>query len=92
MSASTPRLQGTAPAVRARLDSWTSAACLRGYLQAAQGTSFVPADPAELRDALEGYLLEKALQELSLELTLRPGWTRIPLRGTLQLVEGPPWG
>ena len=72
--------------------SWVSAAYLRGYLESSPGSVFHPDDRQQLRDALDGYLLEKALQELSLELSLRPDWIRIPLRGILQLVEGPPWG
>ena len=72
--------------------SWVSAAYLRGYLESSPGSVFHPDDRQQLREALDGYLLEKALQELSLELSLRPDWIRIPLRGILQLVEGPPWG
>jgi len=37
----------------------------------------------EARSLLNLFVLEKALYELRYELTSRPAWTRIPLRGIL---------
>jgi maltose alpha-D-glucosyltransferase/alpha-amylase len=67
--------------------SWVSAAFVRGYQQASAGAAFLPRTPEELRDALNVYLLEKALHELAHELELRPDWVPIPLRGILELVD-----
>jgi maltose alpha-D-glucosyltransferase/alpha-amylase len=69
--------------------SWASAAVLRRYDHACQGTVFHPSSAEELRQALWLYLLEKALSEVSLELELRPEWVGIPVRGVLELMEAP---
>jgi maltose alpha-D-glucosyltransferase/alpha-amylase len=66
---------------------WTSAAFLGAYLEAAQGASFLPAGPEELRTLLDAHLLEKAIYELGYELNNRPGWVRIPLQGISQLLD-----
>jgi maltose alpha-D-glucosyltransferase/alpha-amylase len=39
-----------------------------------------------LRTLLDAYLLEKAIYEVSYELTYRPPWVRIPLTGILDVV------
>jgi maltose alpha-D-glucosyltransferase / alpha-amylase len=66
--------------------TWVSAAFLKSYLEVAGKASFVPASTEELRTALTGFLLEKALHELGFELEGRPDWARIPLRGILELL------
>jgi maltose alpha-D-glucosyltransferase / alpha-amylase len=63
-----------------------AAVYLAGYLRAAQGTTFVPADPAETELLLDAYLLEKAVYEIGYELDNRPDWVRIPARAVLELL------
>jgi maltose alpha-D-glucosyltransferase / alpha-amylase len=66
--------------------TWVAAAFLKSYLEVSGKASFVPASADELRTALTGFLLEKALHELSFELEGRLDWARIPLRGILELL------
>jgi maltose alpha-D-glucosyltransferase/alpha-amylase len=66
--------------------TWAAAAFLKKYLEVTGGASFVPVSADELRTALTGFLLEKALYELGSELEGRLDWVRIPLRGILELV------
>jgi maltose alpha-D-glucosyltransferase/alpha-amylase len=47
----------------------------------------LPTDPEELWRLLDAYVLEKAVYELGYELSNRPDWVAIPLRGILQLLE-----
>jgi maltose alpha-D-glucosyltransferase / alpha-amylase len=68
-------------------EKWTSAAFLRAYLEATRGAAFLPADPRQLQQLLDAFLLDKALYELSYELNNRPSWVRIPLRGILGFTE-----
>ncbi len=65
---------------------WASAMYLRGYLEAAGNAPFVPQKAEELRTLLDAHLFEKAMYEVAYELTNRPAWVRIPLRGTLALL------
>ncbi|MEX2503959.1 MAG: putative maltokinase, partial [Egicoccus sp.] len=60
---------------------WVSAGFLNGYLEAAEGSAFLPADPEHTRILLDAFLLEKAIYELGYELNNRPEWVDIPLRG-----------
>ena len=69
--------------------TWTSAVFLKSYVQAAEGSSFLPSKRAELNDMLTAYLMEKSLYELEYELNSRPEWVEIPLHGILSLMEGP---
>ena len=64
---------------------WTSAAFERGYLAAAAGAPFLPADPVQRRALLELFLIDKALYEVQYERNNRPDWVRIPLRGLEEL-------
>jgi maltose alpha-D-glucosyltransferase/alpha-amylase len=66
--------------------AWVSALFLKGYLATAGKASFVPQSPEELRTLLDAHLFEKAMYEVAFELTNRPEWVRIPLRGTLALL------
>jgi len=82
--------EGTAESLRgwATLWSrWASALFLAGYLDTAGRTSFLPATVDETRLLLHFYLLERALIELSHELTQRPEWVRIPVQGLLALLD-----
>ena len=95
--ASYAALLGQAPGVRpedfATLEPWArfwylavSAAFLNGYLAVVGPTALLPRTPDELRTLLDAYLLEKAIYEVSYELTYRPPWVRIPLTGILDVV------
>ena len=64
---------------------WTSVAFQRGYLAAAGGAAFVPADAVQRASLLDLFLLEKALYELQYEQNSRPDWVRIPLQGLEEL-------
>jgi maltose alpha-D-glucosyltransferase/alpha-amylase len=67
--------------------SWVSAAFVWSYLARLGNSDLVPRDPAELRQLFDVLLLEKALHELSGELTRRLDLVRIPLLGILQILE-----
>jgi maltose alpha-D-glucosyltransferase/alpha-amylase len=60
---------------------------LQGYLATAGTAAFMPKTRSELKLLLTAYLMEKAVQELGIELNDRPEWVRIPLLGILQLLE-----
>jgi maltose alpha-D-glucosyltransferase/alpha-amylase len=59
---------------------WVSSAFVAGYLDASAGSAFVPRDRNELRVQFETLFIEKALEELVLDLTVRPHLAFIPLR------------
>ncbi|HEY3928853.1 MAG TPA: maltose alpha-D-glucosyltransferase [Candidatus Koribacter sp.] len=63
---------------------WVSAIFLKGYLQRADGGSFLPRSLEERAVLLEAYTLEKALIEIEFELEHRPDWVRIPVHGILE--------
>ncbi|MBI3464486.1 MAG: putative maltokinase [Planctomycetes bacterium] len=65
---------------------WVSVAFLRSYLTFTREAVFLPKSREELRVLLDTFLLEKAIYELAYELSHRPTWVRIPLRGILQLL------
>ncbi len=67
--------------------AWVSGAFLRGYWAASESTPYVPHDPEERRLLLGAFVLEKAVYELGYELTNRPSWVDIPLRGLLHLLS-----
>jgi maltose alpha-D-glucosyltransferase/alpha-amylase len=62
---------------------WVSAIFLKGYLDAAGNSSFLPRSQEERAVLLESYTLEKALMEIEYELNHRPSWVRIPIHGIL---------
>lgn len=61
-------------------NSWVSATFLNAYLTTAMQGSFLPKTLQELQVLLDGYLLERALYDLSYELNHRPAWADIPLK------------
>ncbi|HEX3530042.1 MAG TPA: maltose alpha-D-glucosyltransferase [Thermoanaerobaculia bacterium] len=67
-------------------ERWVSASFLRSYLERARGASFLPASRAEVAVLLDVYRLEKALAELTQELSRRPAWAGIPLQGILGIL------
>jgi maltose alpha-D-glucosyltransferase / alpha-amylase len=69
---------------------WVSATYLKSYLEAAAPSQLFPATPEAMQILLNAFLLEKALYEISYELSYRPDWVHIPLEGVLQLVEPEP--
>ena len=65
---------------------WCEAVFLAGYFDTAGDAPF--AQPVEARRSyLWAYLLEKALYEIHYEISHRPGWAWIPLRGLHRLLE-----
>ena len=69
---------------------WThavGAAFLRAYLQALGTSDLLPSTQDGLQVLLHAHLLNKAVYEIGYELNNRPDWLKIPLRGTLQLME-----
>jgi len=64
-----------------------SRAFLGAWLAKTAGAAFVPEQPADLKQLLEAFLLEKALYEIAYELNNRPTWVGIPLRGILGLLR-----
>jgi len=69
--------------------SWVHDAFLRGYLDLAGPTSFVPPDKSQCTTLFRVLLLEQLLSEIAYELQFRPTWLEIPLTGLLEtLSEG----
>ena len=67
--------------------AWAGAMFLNGYLSASGDHDLLPRGEDELRVLLDAYLLEKALSEVRVELSYRPDWTIIPLRGITNILE-----
>jgi trehalose synthase-fused probable maltokinase len=77
-------------AAQDRLATWESVASrifLDTYLDAARGSSGVPAERVEAERVVRFFMLEKALYEVVYELANRPDWVAIPLRGVLALLD-----
>lgn len=74
--------------LKGRRSQWaerTGAAFLDAYLQRAR--PILPDDPASTRILLDLFCLEKALYELAYEISHRPAWVRIPLKGILDALR-----
>jgi len=92
-------LLGQAPtALRAEdlplLEKWAqlwflsvSSAFLQTYMEMVEGSTLLPDNREDLKILLDAYLMEKAVYEVGYELNNRPDWTRIPLKGILQMLE-----
>jgi len=81
------------PEDRPQLESWTrfwqrwvSAIFLGSYLEASEGARWLPADRNQIRQLLDVFLIEKAVYELGYELSNRPDWVGVPLRGLRDLI------
>jgi maltose alpha-D-glucosyltransferase/alpha-amylase len=64
-----------------------SAAFLSRYLDASRGETFVPTTATDVTRLLEFFLLEKCLYEIGYELSQRPDWVSVPLRGIERLLR-----
>jgi maltose alpha-D-glucosyltransferase / alpha-amylase len=60
---------------------------LNAYLFEVEETSFVPKDRKEVEVLLRCFLMEKAVSGLGYELSNRPDWIVIPLRGMERLLK-----
>ena len=72
-----------------RVEAWRQAV-MRDFLAAydthSEGAPNLPANPASRKALLDFFLLHKAIYEAGYELSNRPGWIAIPLRGILDLL------
>jgi maltose alpha-D-glucosyltransferase/alpha-amylase len=59
---------------------------LAAYVDTIGSEGLLPGSDEAIRDLLERLLLEKSLSEIGAELTDRPEWVEIPLRGALRLL------
>ena len=59
---------------------------LAAYIDAIQPAGLLPSTTEAINDLLELFLLEKSLLEIDAELTARPDWMEIPLRGAVRLL------
>jgi maltose alpha-D-glucosyltransferase/alpha-amylase len=81
------------PALRPWTDLWyqyVSGIFLKSYLDAAGPAPFIPAEKEELGLLLKVFLLEKAVYEVGYELSHRPEWVVIPIKGMRDLLEENP--
>ncbi|GAC1696538.1 MAG: maltose alpha-D-glucosyltransferase [Candidatus Limnocylindrales bacterium] len=81
---------GTGPAafeatIPRRWETEVSAAFLEAYVARAAADGLIPADPDERALLLRAFLLGRCLYEVRYELTARPDWVGVPLRGLLAL-------
>jgi maltose alpha-D-glucosyltransferase / alpha-amylase len=63
---------------------------LSAYFRAIQPAGLLPQTEEACYDLIELYLLEKALLQIDSELTDRPDWVMIPLRGAVRLLGHDP--
>ncbi|HEY0758153.1 MAG TPA: maltose alpha-D-glucosyltransferase [Acidisarcina sp.] len=68
-------------------DEAVGAEFLRAYRETVAGSDVVPEEPQAFQKMLDGYVLDKALYELTYELNNRPAWVGIPIKGILSLSE-----
>lgn len=72
----------------ARWRKGTEGAFLDAYREVMAGASLHPATPDFERGLLDLFLIRKAAYEVGYELSMRPDWLDIPLRGLLNLSGG----
>jgi len=60
------------------------------YMSAVEPTRLLPTTEETRRGFLEAFILERALQEIDYDLSFRPTWAVVPLRGALRLLENEP--
>jgi maltose alpha-D-glucosyltransferase/alpha-amylase len=61
---------------------------LSAYQQKVGFSVLWPDRPEEVKAMIDFFLLEKALYEVEYELSYRPKWISVPLRGVLRILEG----
>ena len=66
---------------------WVAGTYLHAYLDLMSDTPVLPSSSEDIAVVLDGYLLQKALYEVSYELNNRPDWLRVPLQGIQQVLE-----
>lgn len=74
----------------AALDGWrerATAAFVGAYRDTVTDARLWPVDPAKAEGMLNFFLLEKAFYEIEYELAHRPDWLRVPLAGTLRILN-----
>jgi maltose alpha-D-glucosyltransferase/alpha-amylase len=72
-------------------DVWytsVAAAFLHEYRAATEGTQLLPGDETRLARLLDALILQKAIYELRYELSTRPDWLPIPMRGIRDALGG----
>jgi maltose alpha-D-glucosyltransferase/alpha-amylase len=81
------------PEDRPALETWArgwyehaSEAFASAYFEAIEGVGVLPPSRNATQSLLELFLLEKALQEIDTELSDRPDWVVIPMRGAIRLL------
>ena len=83
-------VQGNADHLEEWAEQWNhymSGFYLQAYLEKTKGHSFIPTDPGDFNILIQTFLLEKAIYELNYELNNRPGWSIIPMKGILYVME-----
>jgi maltose alpha-D-glucosyltransferase/alpha-amylase len=67
--------------------TWSAVAFLKGYRRAVAGGDLVPADAQKFTEALEPFVVDKAIYEIDYELNNRPLWLTIPLAGLVEYIS-----
>ena len=67
--------------------TWSTVAFLKGYRSATEKCPFVPEDRKTLLAALEPFVVDKAIYEITYELNNRPDWLSIPITGLLEYIN-----
>ncbi|MBI2469712.1 MAG: maltose alpha-D-glucosyltransferase [Planctomycetes bacterium] len=78
------------PVLEPWMDLWyryVAGSFLKTYLETVSHASFIPTDKADVDAMLKAFLLERAVYELGHELSNRPEWVIIPLKGIKHLME-----
>ncbi|MEO8631028.1 MAG: putative maltokinase, partial [Betaproteobacteria bacterium] len=76
-------------AMAAAVRGWqteSTKAFMSGYAKATADLPSVPRDPLQWQRLLDLFLIEKALYELRYEMSARPDWVSVPMRGLLGLL------
>jgi maltose alpha-D-glucosyltransferase/alpha-amylase len=78
------------PLLEPWLEAWytyVSGSYLKAYLHAMKNSPLVPEDRSELAIMLRCFLIDKVVHELGYELSKRPDWVDLPLRGIEMLMK-----